>query len=172
MRVSHAALPKWSKFHHDTDPPPPPSKYKIQNSAQLCLLKYPAVHHLNISSRLRSTKHELGSLAILHFPLPHRNKMYHHLFSSSLLLLLFSCFSLRSVKQNLINKGSAYRALEMINSSLVGQTLPFFFTGAALAYFHLGNIKGQKFMEAPEWGRPRQGQVNYQMGDVTETRKV
>jgi hypothetical protein len=27
-------------------------------------------------------------------------------------------------------------------------------------------------MEAPEWGRPRQGQVNDQMDDVTETRKV
>jgi hypothetical protein len=38
----------------------------------------------------------------------------------------------------------------MINSALVGQTLPFFFTGAALAYFHLGNLKGQQFMEAPE----------------------
>jgi hypothetical protein len=38
----------------------------------------------------------------------------------------------------------------MINSALVGQTLPSFVTGAALAYFHLGNIKGQQFMEAPE----------------------
>ena len=164
-------------------PLPPPTKYQIQNSAQLwnfvlrCLFLYPTVHHLNISfSHLRKTKHDLGSLAILHSPLPHRNKMCHYLFSSSPLMLLFSCFSLRSVKQNLISKGSAlcaqYPALKMINSTLVGQTLPFFFTGTALAYFHLGNIKGRQFVEAPEWGRPRQGQVNDQMGDVTETRKV
>jgi hypothetical protein len=33
---------------------------------------------------------------------------------------------------------------------MVGQILPFFFTGAALAYFHLGNIKRQQFVEATE----------------------
>lgn len=65
-----------------------------------------------------------------------------------------------------------YCALKRISFATVGQTLPFFFTGAALAYFHLGNMKGQQFMEAPEWGRPRQGQVNDQMGDVTDAQSL
>jgi hypothetical protein len=74
--------------------------------------------------------------------------------------------------QHCVHWSAQYHVLKMINSTLVGQTLPFFFTGTALAYFHLGNIKGRQFMEGPEWGRPHQGQVNDQMGDVTETRKV